>query len=96
MLFNFEWDPVKAKSNKDKHGVTFEQSVSVFRDPRALSIYDSDHSGKEDRWITLGISATGLTLIVHHTYSQINKETANIRIISCRKATKREGRRYRE
>jgi hypothetical protein len=96
MQFNFEWDPVKAKSNKKKHGITFEQSVSVFRDAGALSIYDSNHSGKEDRWITLGISATGILIVVHHTYIQINKETVNIRIISSRKPTKQERRQYME
>ncbi|CAB1057429.1 hypothetical protein D1BOALGB6SA_2182 [Olavius sp. associated proteobacterium Delta 1] len=96
MQFNFEWDPIKAKSNKEKPGITFEQSVSVFRDSRALTIYDSDHSGEEDRWLTLGISATGLMLIVHHTYNQINKDTANTRIISSRKATKRERSQYME
>jgi uncharacterized DUF497 family protein len=94
MQFNFEWDPIKAKSNREKHGVSFENSVSIFRDPRALSIFDSDHSGKEDRWITLGISVTGSILRVHHTYNQINKETAHIRIISSRKATRRENREY--
>ena len=94
MLYNFEWDPKKAKSNKEGHAITFEQAVSVFRDQRALSIYDSDHSGSEDRWITLGISATGVLLAVNHTYIQVDQETVNIRIISSRKDTKREQGQY--
>jgi len=55
MQYNFEWDPVKARSNADKHGVTFEQATGVFKDPMALSKFDEDSSSSdEDRWITLG------------------------------------------
>jgi uncharacterized DUF497 family protein len=57
--FNFEWDPKKAKSNKQKHRISFEQAATVFRDPRAASIYDEGHNGPEDRWITLGLSEGG-------------------------------------
>ncbi|MHC4105209.1 MAG: BrnT family toxin [Planctomycetota bacterium] len=96
MQYNFEWDSQKAKLNKEKHGVTFEQAVTVFRDPRALSIYDSDHSSVEDRWITLGVTATGVFLVVNHTYVQVDKQTVNMRIISSRKATKREQSQYLE
>ncbi len=49
MQFDFEWHPRKAKENAEKHAVTFEQAASVFRDPRALSVYDIDHSEDEDR-----------------------------------------------
>lgn len=44
MNYNFEWDPSKARSNKEKHGVSFEEAATVFRDPRASTIFDSDHS----------------------------------------------------
>ena len=96
MHYNFEWDPEKAKTNQKKHNVTFEQATTVFRDPRALSVYDLDHSNKEDRWMTLGISAFGTLLVVHHTYQQIDKETIIIRIISSRKATQNEQYQYLE
>jgi uncharacterized DUF497 family protein len=53
--YNFEWDPKKAHSNKDKHGVSFEEAATVFLDPMAMTIYDPDHGEIEDRWITIGI-----------------------------------------
>ncbi len=49
--YNFEWDPAKARSNAEKHGVTFEQAAAVFRDPAAVTIYDDEESNaNEDRW----------------------------------------------
>jgi uncharacterized DUF497 family protein len=53
-LYQFEWDPDKAKINFNKHGVHFEQAAQVFRDPLALTIPDEEHSARA-RWITLGI-----------------------------------------
>jgi uncharacterized protein len=47
--YHFEWDPGKAQRNKKKHGIGFEQAVAVFSDPRALSLYDAEHSTNEDR-----------------------------------------------
>ena len=47
MQYNFEWDPQKAQSNQAKHGVRFEQAATVFRDPRAISTYDEEHSADE-------------------------------------------------
>jgi len=96
MQFNFEWDPQKAQTNQEKHGVSFELAATVFRDPRALSIYDEEHSVDEERWLTLGISAMGSLLIVHHTFFEENEETVIIRIISSRKATKQEQQQYTE
>jgi len=92
----FEWDPKKAESNKVKHKVSFEQAATIFKDPRAISIYDEDHSGREDRWITLGISINGSLLVVHHTYQRIDEKAAAIRIISSRKATNKEKRQHTE
>ncbi len=95
--YNFEWDPEKAKNNLQKHGVSFEHALSVFRDPNALSIYDSDHSeGMEDRWITLGFATTGGLLVVHHTFLSIDNYSIRIRIFSSRKATKHEKIQYSE
>ena len=55
MIYNFEWDNKKNKSNQKKHGVSFEQATTVFQDPRALTLFDDEHSITEERWVTLGI-----------------------------------------
>jgi uncharacterized DUF497 family protein len=94
--FNFEWDPKKAQSNKRKHRISFEQAASVFRDPRAASVYGEGHSEPEDQWVTIGLSQGGGVLVVCHTFKQIDPTTVAIRIISSRKATKREVRQYLE
>ena len=94
MQYNFGWDPEKNRRNRKKHGVDFEQAATVFHDPRALSLYDDEHSTDEDRWITLGLSATGGLLVVHHTFDEFDANTVNIRIFSGRKATKRETKQY--
>jgi len=92
--YNFEWDPDKAKLNQRKHGVGFEQAATVFRDPRALSVFDDAHSQTEERWITLGVAAGGGLLVVHHTFEEMNANTVRIRIFSSRKATKNEAGQY--
>ncbi|MFH0921277.1 MAG: BrnT family toxin [Fibrobacterota bacterium] len=96
MNYDFEWDLNKAKSNRQKHGISFEQAAIVFRDPRLVSVFDETHSNIEDRWITLGISAGGGLLVVHHTFEEINDNKIRIRIFSSRKATKNETRQYGE
>ena len=93
--YNFEWDPEKATSNHDKHGISFEEAATVFRDPIALSIYDDEHSENEERWITIGISNTGRLIVVCHTFQKHDKNTVSIRIFSSRKATKRETKQYK-
>jgi uncharacterized DUF497 family protein len=94
--YHFEWDPRKAAQSLRKHGIVFAQAATVFRDPRALSIYDVEHSSGEDRWLTVGISAAGGLLVVHHTFEEIDASNVRIRIISSRKATKAEVGEYRE
>lgn len=94
MHFNFEWDLRKAKANVIKHKVSFELGATIFSDPKTLTIYDEEHSDYEERWITLGISANGNLLVVVHSYKQIDDESASIRIISARKATKKENKQY--
>jgi len=96
MRYNFEWDPEKARANKRKHKVSFELASTVFRDPKGISVFDSEHGESEERWLTLGISATGALLVVHHTYDQLDDLMVRIRIISSRKATKRETKQYEE
>ena len=96
MRYYFEWDPQKAKANIQKHKVSFERACTIFKNPQALSIYDEEHSEKEDRWITLGMDINGNILVVVHTFDQINENSCKIRIISARKATKREIKQYNE
>lgn len=96
MDYNFEWDPKKARSNRDKHGVTFEEAATVFRDPRAMNAYDPDHSESEDRWVTLGISGSGRLLVVCHTFHDEGSEAATVRVFSARRATSTETRTYEE
>ncbi|MBU4317874.1 MAG: BrnT family toxin [Proteobacteria bacterium] len=96
MTFNYsyEWDPAKAHDNRNKHGVTFDEAATVFRDKKAISIFDPDHSENEDRWITLGISEKGRLLVVIHTFYKTRADFFKIRVISSRKATKKETRSY--
>lgn len=91
----FDWDPAKAASNLRKHGVRFEEAMRVFVDPLALSLLDHDGDVGEDRWITLGATATGLRLLVH-TWTELDADRVAVRIISARRPTRREARRYRE
>ena len=92
-MFVFEWDDNKAKTNLKKHGVSFEEAQSVFFDENARIIPDPDHSEEEDRFVILGISLNVRLLIVCHCYRDKDK---NIRIISARKATKKEAGQYQE
>ena len=84
---HFEWDEQKARTNASKHGVTFEEAQSVFRDDQARLIDDPDHSNDEDRFILLGLSSSLKLLVVCHCY---RIEGNVIRIISARKASSRE------
>jgi len=89
----FEWDSNKAKSNIEKHGVTFEEASTVFDDEMAIIFDDPDHSDDENRSIILGFSASARMLIVCHC---LRGEGDIIRIISARKATKTEKAQYAE
>jgi len=88
---NFEWDPAKARINRRKHRVAFEEAATVFGDPLALTFPDPDHSEQEQRFITIGTSTAKRVLIVAHT----DRGNA-IRIVSARKATQRERKQYEE
>jgi uncharacterized protein len=96
MRYNFEWDPHKAAGNRLKRGITFKLAASVFKDPNAISIFDEDHSGTENRWITIGMAATGAILVVNHTFAAAGKDIFVIRLISSRKAIKAEQKQYAE
>jgi len=84
-MFNFEWDDQKAASNLLKHGVSFDEAVSVFGDAKALTFSDTDHTEVEDRSRTYGVSNQARLLVVIHT-----ERRTGIRIISARKATRYE------
>jgi len=88
----FIWDEGKSRANERKHGVTFDEAKTVFYDDDAELIGDPDHSSREDRFIMLGMSMRARMLIVCHCYRQDN---GVIRIISARKATKKEQSQYR-
>ncbi len=94
MQYNFEWDPTKAKSNFRKHKISFERASEIFLDPFMLSVFDKTHSTNEDRWITLGKDRNNVTIVVVHTFRDIDLDNSTIRIISARRATKREDKQY--
>jgi uncharacterized DUF497 family protein len=93
---DFDWDQAKAASNAVKHGVTFEEAMTVFRDPLARSILDPDHGAGEERWITLGEASTGNLLVVVHTWADMDADRSAVRIISARQPTRNEARQYRD
>jgi uncharacterized protein len=87
----FEWDDQKAASNHVKHGVPFEEAVTVFGDPLAISFEDPDHSKNESRYLNFGMSAGQRLLVVSYT----DRGDA-IRLLSARPATRKERRIYEE
>lgn len=95
-FFDFDWDANKARANLKKHQVPFRAATSVFRDPLALTIYDTEHSDDEERWVTLGRAANGQVLVVVHTSEEISATEQRIRIISARRADKLEIRDYEQ
>lgn len=96
MRYNFEWNKNKSKINFQKHKVRFERATEIFMDHFAITIYDKIHSKGEDRWITLGKNYSDILLVVIHTFKELDSENALVRIISARKATKREKMQYNE
>jgi len=87
----FEWDNNKAASNFVKHGVSFEEAVTVFGDPLSDTLPDPDHSSGEHRFIIIGSSESGKILVVAHT-----DDEETVRIISAREATHGERKFYEE
>ena len=85
MAVTFEWDANKARRNLAKHGISFEESSTVFGDPHSLTIPDPVHSKLEERFVTIGASHRGKLLVVVHT-----ERGDNIRIISARVTSRRE------
>ena len=94
--YEFEWDDAKAASNLAKHGVDFNEAMGVMLDPLTMTRYDEEHSGDEDRWVSLGRSDHGRLLVVVHTFSATGTNTALVRVISARAPTKREREQYEQ
>jgi len=87
----FEWETAKASLNLRKHGISFEETSTVFDGPLFITFLDEEHSIDEERYITLGLSKMNNLLLIAHT----DREGV-IRIISARRATKNEQRFYEE
>jgi len=91
-VIEFEWDQNKAAANEKKHGVSFSEATTVFGDPLEVTIEDSEHSSREYRFLSIGRSSAGNILVVSYT----EREQNLIRIISARKATKKELKYYEQ
>ena len=85
----FEWDLNKGKANLKKHGVSFEEAITAFYDPLSATFADPDHSGGEERFVTVGYSSTDRLLFVSHL-----DQEETLRIISARTATAHERKRH--
>ena len=91
MGYIFEWDSKKAETNARKHGVTFDEACTAFGDPLAVLMPDPDHSFGEERYVVLGMSDQQRLLVVSFA-----ERPPRTRLISARRATRREGRLYEE
>lgn len=91
-MITFEWDEAKAAANLRKHKVSFEEAQTVFFDELAIQYFDDAHSSEEERFLMLGTSAGARVLLACHCERRHGQV---IRIISARKATRRESAHYR-
>lgn len=91
MSLKFTWNRRKADLNQRKHGVSFQEAVSAFKDEQGLIAYDPDHSVHEDRWLLFGLSEAMRVLIISYTSDEDETE---IRIISARGADRDETAKY--
>jgi uncharacterized DUF497 family protein len=87
----FEWNPDKAELNLEKHGISFQEAATEFNDPLSVTFPDPEHSIGENRYVIIGISRFEQLLVVSHT-----DQGEKVRIISARKATRRERKFYEE
>lgn len=94
MEYIFDWDPKKAALNLRKHRVGFERAATMFLDRRAVSIPDEEHSEDEERWVTIGLDTSGNLLVIVHTFEEADSARRRIRLISARKATRKEAKQY--
>ena len=92
----FSWDSEKAEINLKKHGISFDRAAEIFLDPNVISRVDRIKDG-EERWQPIGMIDGLFIILVAHTittYSEQGDYIENIRIISARKADKKERRIY--
>lgn len=87
----FEWDSEKARRNRRKHGVSFNEAATVFSDVFEITVQDPEHSAHEDRFVSIGTSAAGTLLVVGYI-----ERRDTIRIIFARRATRRERHAYED
>lgn len=87
----FSWDARKARENLKKHRVSFEEASTVFYDENAIEFFDPEHSRDEERFLMLGLSGRLRIMVVSYCLRKLGSE---IRIISARKATKKEEKVY--
>ncbi len=87
----YEWDAEKARVNRRKHRISFEDAATVFLDPLALTFSDPDHSSDEVREITIGRTTQQQIVFISHC-----PRGDRVRIISARKATRGERKQYEE
>ena len=90
----FEWDENKARTNFEKHKVSFDEARTIFADPLLITLVEEFHSSKEERFISIGLSERNRVLLADHLEREEKNEAIVIRIISCRKATLTERKRY--
>ena len=88
---NFEWDPNKARSNKAKHDVTFEEATEVFGVQHPSTVADPDHSHDKERFLIFGRTRPGRYLVIAFT-----ERSDRIRLISARQMTRRERQAYEQ
>lgn len=91
----FEWDEAKNLTNQRKHGLSFEEAVQVFRDPLQVSLQDRIENG-EERWQTFGVVGGVLLVMVAHTVQEEDQAETVVRIISARRADRKERRFYED
>ena len=87
----FEWDEAKNRTNRRKHGISFEEAQTAFLDENAMRYFDPEHSGDEDRFLLLGMSWRIRVLVVCHCF---RVDDSIVRIISARRADKKESNEY--
>ncbi len=92
-MLRFEWDEQKNRQNRAKHGIWFEEARTAFDDPHGRVFGDPEHSEDEERLILLGTSSASRVLVVVHCYRE---SESRVRLISARKATKKERKTYEE
>lgn len=94
--YEFDWDDSKAATNLSKHKVDFRDAMTVMLDPLAMTFFDAGHSQDEERWVSVGRSSEGALLLVVHTFAATGPNSALVRIISARAASRHERQQYEQ